>query len=83
MAFTRVTPTSKDFRADALRAEAERRAALLQTEVNGALRRLGVQPGPGNRVDVHHLDKVMAAAGMTTQARIALKHQMASLGMVD
>jgi hypothetical protein len=83
--FTKVNskPGRDTFRQDAMRAEAERRLGLLQTEVNGSLRRLGVKADANGRVDVHQLDKVMASAGMSTQQRIMLKAQMAQLGMVD
>jgi hypothetical protein len=84
--FTKVInskPGRDTFRQDAMKAEADRRAALLQGEVNGALRRLGVKADSHNRVDTHQLDKVMAAANMSTQQRIMLKAQMAQLSMID
>jgi hypothetical protein len=66
-----------------LHAEAQRRFSLIHAEVQGSLHRLGVKVPADGRVDIHELNKVFAASGLTTHARMNLKTQMAQLGMID
>jgi hypothetical protein len=70
-------------RLDVLRAEGERRRGLLEMEVAGSLRRLGIAYPANGRLDIYQLDRVLAQAKMEPRDRIALKSKCASLNLID
>jgi hypothetical protein len=82
MAFTRVTPTSKDFRSDMLKAEASRRLDLLQAQARGAMSRLGIEPKAG-RLSIFELDKLFSSKQIEPRDRIAYKSLFAQCGLID
>ncbi|MGB6284199.1 MAG: hypothetical protein WBG18_07250 [Xanthobacteraceae bacterium] len=69
-------------RIDAMRADAERRYALLEIQAAGALRRVGIQ-ATGAKLNIYELDRVLAEKRMLPGDRIALKSQLAQLGWID